>query len=316
MWAPTDGFPDNMETDPEYVSVSITADELQQIELVLRTSGARLKELYKKVNCWTISTFLMIIIWTNLSPCITLIPGFSYRFSQDSSVIWRNYVLAFFPIPGFRICVQGPRCCLRDTALGHSERDWLHELVRTSLHISWLSQLLLPGGRSSKICCCCWRQMVELEGPDWFHCWPAWWTEALFTGGQWHLQACCWHSVVLLYSDPTCKVQKQWVSIICLSTCHASSCDYLLGESVSHWFWNLFPDFLLIWIFHAAIRMKCLHGSLVKTQEWSSSALDLFRPCMCILILNQHSIKLWCELASMISMSNGHSCRWLNAKQV
>jgi hypothetical protein len=40
-----------METDPEYVNVSITADELQQIELVLRSSGARLKELYKKVNC-------------------------------------------------------------------------------------------------------------------------------------------------------------------------------------------------------------------------------------------------------------------------
>jgi hypothetical protein len=29
----------------------------------------------------------------------------------------------------------------------------------------------------------------------------------------------------LLYSDPTCEVQKPWVSIICLSTCHASSCD-------------------------------------------------------------------------------------------
>jgi hypothetical protein len=39
-----------METDPEYVSVSITADELRQIEQVLRTSAARLEELYRKVS--------------------------------------------------------------------------------------------------------------------------------------------------------------------------------------------------------------------------------------------------------------------------
>lgn len=39
-----------METDPEYVSVSITADELRQIDQVLRTSAARLEDLYRKVS--------------------------------------------------------------------------------------------------------------------------------------------------------------------------------------------------------------------------------------------------------------------------
>jgi hypothetical protein len=39
-----------METDPEYVSVSITADELRQIDQVLRTSAARLEDLYRKVG--------------------------------------------------------------------------------------------------------------------------------------------------------------------------------------------------------------------------------------------------------------------------
>ncbi len=41
---------DKMETDPEYVSVSITADELRQIDQVLRTSAARLEDLYRKVG--------------------------------------------------------------------------------------------------------------------------------------------------------------------------------------------------------------------------------------------------------------------------
>jgi hypothetical protein len=38
------------DSDPEYVNADITADELRQIEQVLRTSEPRLQELYKKVG--------------------------------------------------------------------------------------------------------------------------------------------------------------------------------------------------------------------------------------------------------------------------
>lgn len=45
------GSPKNGESDdPEYVNADITADELRQIEQVLRTSEPRLQELYKKVS--------------------------------------------------------------------------------------------------------------------------------------------------------------------------------------------------------------------------------------------------------------------------
>lgn len=45
------GSPKNGESDdPEYVNADITADELRQIEQVLRTSEPRLQELYKKVG--------------------------------------------------------------------------------------------------------------------------------------------------------------------------------------------------------------------------------------------------------------------------
>lgn len=45
------GSPKNVEgDDPEYVNADITADELRQIEQVLRTSEPRLQELYKKVG--------------------------------------------------------------------------------------------------------------------------------------------------------------------------------------------------------------------------------------------------------------------------
>lgn len=40
----------NGDGDPEYVNADITADELRQIEQVLRTSEPRLQELYKKVR--------------------------------------------------------------------------------------------------------------------------------------------------------------------------------------------------------------------------------------------------------------------------
>lgn len=42
-------FSDNVDLDPEYVNADITADELRQIEQVLRTLEPRLEELYKKV---------------------------------------------------------------------------------------------------------------------------------------------------------------------------------------------------------------------------------------------------------------------------
>lgn len=41
---------ENGDGDPEYVNADITADELRQIEQVLRTSEPRLQELYKKVR--------------------------------------------------------------------------------------------------------------------------------------------------------------------------------------------------------------------------------------------------------------------------
>lgn len=45
------GSPNNDDgEDPEYVNADITADELRQIEQVLRTSEPRLQELYKKVG--------------------------------------------------------------------------------------------------------------------------------------------------------------------------------------------------------------------------------------------------------------------------
>jgi hypothetical protein len=40
----------NGDGDPEYVNADITADELRQIEQVLKTSEPRLQELYKKVR--------------------------------------------------------------------------------------------------------------------------------------------------------------------------------------------------------------------------------------------------------------------------